>query len=631
MMDQARAKSVAHSAAKCFRSEFAQTPTRRKANGRANRHTHDARVCEALRAGGGRVRRDAALRERRGERGGPKRPVRRRAVRRGHRPQVPRPERLRLPPGPRVHRRRCHRVQSLNPLTNEVVTTLGKNSAGRSVEAAYCIEKDLFDPFTFNDVLATIIAFVSTALGSGCGIGGGGLLVPGFITVIGLSPKHAIPLSKATIFGNAIAIYLFNFYRKHPTKRNAPIINYAVSAIMEPMTLIGSIFGVMMNHIFPDWLILALLISLLSFITYKTCQKGNKIRDKEIKKRRELVKSALKGRPHGGGRGRLWSIYRHFDVEIAAKRWLAITRRNKKLRAVRAEDEKDFESLPPLQLPVAAHNDREISPLLQGKARFGTFSHSVDDDALTATRRTIERREANPFPVCFVLTLVVSWLVVLVQALLRGGHGSGSLIGVQCNSPDYWLLTILPLGILVGLTLWIGYHLRLENRLKVLSGYNFVDGDIHWTKSRVLIFPAYCVVAGIAAGLLGIGGGMVKGPIMLEMGILPPVQSATASYMILFTSSSTTLQFAIAGQFPGSLQYDYVAWFAFVGFLGGLCGQKVVAYLVKKYKRESIMVYLLAVVIGSSAVAMGIIGFQSTIQDIEKGVHLGFNGICDST
>ncbi|KAG3151827.1 hypothetical protein PI126_g10818 [Phytophthora idaei] len=33
-------------------------------------------------------------------------------------------------------------------------------------------------------------------------------------------------------------------------------------------------------------------------------------------------------------------------------------------------------------------------------------------------------------------------------------------------------------------------------------------------------------MAGVAAGLLGIGGGMVKGPIMLEMGILPPVQSA---------------------------------------------------------------------------------------------------------
>lgn len=57
-----------------------------------------------------------------------------------------------------------------------------------------------------------------------------------------------------------------------------PIIDYAVAAIMEPTTLIGAIFGVMMNHIFPNWLILVLLITLLSFITYKTFRKGEEVR-----------------------------------------------------------------------------------------------------------------------------------------------------------------------------------------------------------------------------------------------------------------------------------------------------------------------------------------------------------------
>jgi uncharacterized membrane protein YfcA len=57
-----------------------------------------------------------------------------------------------------------------------------------------------------------------------------------------------------------------------------PLINYQVAGIMEPTTLIGAIFGVMMNHMFPDWLILVLLVSLLSYITYKTVLKGNKVR-----------------------------------------------------------------------------------------------------------------------------------------------------------------------------------------------------------------------------------------------------------------------------------------------------------------------------------------------------------------
>jgi uncharacterized membrane protein YfcA len=92
------------------------------------------------------------------------------------------------------------------------------SASGERVAATLCVEKDLFAPFLTTDVLATVLAFLSTALGSGCGIGGGGLLVPAFILVTGLSPKHAIPLSKATIFGNAIAIFIFNVNRKHPRK-----------------------------------------------------------------------------------------------------------------------------------------------------------------------------------------------------------------------------------------------------------------------------------------------------------------------------------------------------------------------------------------------------------------------------
>ncbi|KAG7389582.1 hypothetical protein PHYBOEH_007400 [Phytophthora boehmeriae] len=520
--------------------------------------------------------------------------------------------------------KRCQVMQTVDEATGELQTLLGLNSNGESVPVAYCIEKNLFDPFTWQDVVATIIAFVSTALGSGCGVGGGGLLVPMYIFFYGLSPKHAIPLSKATIFGNALASYFFNLNRKHPFNKKLPVINYQVAGIMEPTTLIGTIFGVMMNHMFPDWLILILLVSLLSYITYKTVIKGNTIRDKESRQQLVIVKSVLKGGPDGGGRGRQWSIYRRFDVEIAARRWLAKTRRNKRLRQIRLEDEEDFRSLPPLHESQPSSSDT----LLGKHQNFGTFTS--DDDENFQRRNAIEKREMRLFPLKYILPLVLSWLVVLVQSMLRGGHGAPSVIGVTCNSPDYWMITFLPMLILIAITFWVGYQLRLLNRIKVVSGYPFIEGDIHWIKSRVLIFPTLCTMAGVCAGLLGIGGGMVKGPIMLEMGILPAVQSSTANFMVLFTSSSTTLQFAINGQFPGALQYDYITWFAFVGCLGGFCGQKVVAYLVKKYKRQSIMVYILAATIGLSAAAMGFIGLQSTMRDLEKGVHLGFHGICDN-
>ncbi|KAL4171130.1 hypothetical protein KRP22_009228 [Phytophthora ramorum] len=518
---------------------------------------------------------------------------------------------------------RCQVVEVVNEATGETEPQYGLTAAGETVEAAYCVEKNLFAPFMYNDLLTTLIAFSCTALGAGGGIGGGGLLVPMYIFA-GLNPKHAIPLSKVTIFGSAVAMYVVNLRRKHPLNRNRPLIDFGLVGLMEPTTLIGTVFGVMLNHIFSNWLILVLLVTLLSFITYKTILKGNKIQEKESKLQLALIKSTLKGGPNGGGRGRQWSIYRRFDVEIAARRWLEKTRRSRKVRLIRDEDEEDFRTLPPLTVRKPTSSD----PLMGDNRQFGTFPS--DDDEKTQRRGAIERREARVFPFEYISPLVVSWLIILVQSILRGGHGAPSAIGVACNSSDYWVLTVMPLTVLVAISLYIGYRLRLMNRSKVVSNYPFADGDIHWIKRRVVVFPSVCTIAGIAAGLLGIGGGMVKGPIMLEAGVLPAVQSATASFMILFTASSTTLQFAINGQFPGEFQFDYMAWFAFVGFVGGFCGLKCVGFFVKKYKRESIMVYMLAATIGLSALAMGFIGLRSTLSDIENGVHLGFHGICDN-
>ena len=62
------------------------------------------------------------------------------------------------------------------------------------------------------------------------------------------------------------------------------------------------------------------------------------------------------------------------------------------------------------------------------------------------------------------------------------------------------------------------------------------EGDIVWTARTTLTYPALCSIAGIIAGMFGVGGGIVKGPLMLALGVLPDVAAATSATMILFTS-----------------------------------------------------------------------------------------------
>jgi uncharacterized membrane protein YfcA len=66
------------------------------------------------------------------------------------------------------------------------------------------------------------------------------------------------------------------------------------------------------------------------------------------------------------------------------------------------------------------------------------------------------------------------------------------------------------------------------------------EGDIEWTPQTTLTHPAACSFAGIIAGMFGVGGGIVKGPLMLHLGVLPEVAAATSATMILFTSCALT-------------------------------------------------------------------------------------------
>jgi hypothetical protein len=61
-------------------------------------------------------------------------------------------------------------------------------------------------------------------------------------------------------------------------------------------------------------------------------------------------------------------------------------------------------------------------------------------------------------------------------------------------------------------------------------------GDITWTQTTTIVYPMICSLAGVIAGMFGVGGGIVKGPLMLALGLLPDVAAATSATMILFTA-----------------------------------------------------------------------------------------------
>ena len=70
-------------------------------------------------------------------------------------------------------------------------------------------------PLDRNDYIGFSCAVIGLMVAAGGGIGGGGILVPIYILVMGFSPKHAIPLSNITVFGGSIANSILNVRKRH--------------------------------------------------------------------------------------------------------------------------------------------------------------------------------------------------------------------------------------------------------------------------------------------------------------------------------------------------------------------------------------------------------------------------------
>ena len=145
------------------------------------------------------------------------------------------------------------------------------------------------------------------------------------------------------------------------------------------------------------------------------------------------------------------------------------------------------------------------------------------------------------------------------------------------------------------------------------------------------------------------GGGIVKGPLMLHMGVHPFVASATCAVMIMFTSVAATTMFIAFG----TLLWDYgiflfiigsiwrVYFYSFVsinivclsvfvlGLLATVVGQFGVSYLVSKYRRVSLVSLSIGAVVALSTVLMAVQSIFSLL-DARNGRTDSTSALCAS-
>ena len=58
-----------------------------------------------------------------------------------------------------------------------------------------------------------------------------------------------------------------------------------------------------------------------------------------------------------------------------------------------------------------------------------------------------------------------------------------------------------------------------------------------------------CFLGGIISGMLGIGGGIIITPLMLDLKINPIVATSTSNFLLMFTSSAASILYILAVKF----------------------------------------------------------------------------------
>lgn len=219
-----------------------------------------------------------------------------------------------------------------------------------------------------------------------------------------------------------------------------------------------------------------------------------------------------------------------------------------------------------------------------------------------------------------IMVLMIVWCSFLILQIIKND--------TKICSPLYWVINILQLPVAFSVFGWEAARLWRESRARRMRGeWECVcEASIEWTGPQ-LVFCAFCgLVGGTVGGLLGSGGGFILGPLLLEIGVIPQVASATATFVMMFSSSLSVVEFYFLKRFP----IPYALYLICVSILAGFWGQFFVRKLVKLLKRASIIVFILSAVIFASAITMGVVGAEKSMSMIEQHEYMGFLNFCSS-
>ncbi|KAJ3447546.1 protein yippee-like [Anaeramoeba flamelloides] len=566
---------------------------------------------------------------------------------------------------------KCSFCNSTSQCSRKYVSMICQQEEGSS-DKKTCITKPLFEPFMWRDILATVLIFISAVIASGAGLGGGAIFVGVYLLILGFSTRAAVPVSQFTILGGSISVFVMNFKRRHPID-DRPLIDWNVIMVMIPLVFGGTVMGVFGNIFLPDWVIVTIMFLILIYTGTRTTLKGVilwKKEKREFQESKEKQKRPVESSDLEEDGNSLINKENEdkTDTESEIGKSENDTKESPDLENKTELKDEQLKSIGDISIndfyekkktDQTSENKHEYQQLNSNKIKYNKIENDNDNDNETnienenlltddqenqKTEKDLEDQyeegltvdqqkekqdlidKERKTPYWKIGVCLFNWIFILVFSLFKGGDEKYSIIGVEKCSLKFWIIIVCIYPVIIISTYLVIKYLDKTEKTKIKLKWKFNPGDIRWDRRAFILIPSLSLLTGIIASLIGIGGGLLISAFLVELNCLPPVISATSAAIILFTSSSTSLQYLIIGQ----LSPEYAAWYFSLSFIAFIIGQLVFVRLVKKLKRTAIIIVLISIITWISCLMIGTSSFLNLSDKHKREKEIGYSIFCNS-
>jgi len=141
-------------------------------------------------------------------------------------------------------------------------------------------------------------------------------------------------------------------------------------------------------------------------------------------------------------------------------------------------------------------------------------------------------------------------------------------------------------------------------------------GSKDWSVRLLIFIFLFVLLVGMFAGMVGLGGGILVGPLLVELGVHPQAAAATSTLVVFWSSMIAAVSFGLNGR----INMNYFAVYGPVAFVGGLLGVFIFSGIVRKYKMNSLITLLLGVLVAISA---GLVAGFAIREEVEDVINTG--------